>query len=431
MTFLGLLLKKSKMDFRNIFSRKKDKKASINERSIDLGGLYFSNGASIGENAAMRLSAVYCAVNQISNSVASLPIRTLDTKNGNKVEVKDYYLKDILNLRPEEKYSHFNFFKLMTECLLLKGNAYAYIERDDKLKVKALRFVHPDFVTPMPQANGDVKYVITGMSQAVDSINMIHLYQFLDTTTHKGMSVLKHAANTLAQATNAESTASNFFSSGGNLSGIIKSAAPLTNEQKKQIKESWGQAFNNQNKQVSVAVLPSGLDYQPIAVNPEDAQLLDSRKFSVIEIARFFNISPIKLFDLNEVSYSSMESTELYYLNDTIYPIVQLIEEEFNKKLFKPSEVGRYVIDFDFTEMLSTNKETEAKYYREMLVNGILSLNEVREKMGYGPIENGDEHFMQLSYSTIKNIASGALINGQSQGQSEQSQDNKIDNKVK
>lgn len=175
--------------------------------------------------------------------------------------------------------------------------------------------------------------------------------------------------------------------------------------------------------------MPAGLDYQAISISPEDSQLLESRKYNIIEIARFFNISPAKLFDYSNVSYSSLEQSQLSYLQDTIYPYVRMMEDEMNLKLFKPSEFARMQISFDFAILMSTDKSTEVSYYKELLTNGILSLNEVRNKLGFSSIEGGDKHYMQLSYTTTEMINDGSLSNNQEQIQ--KSQDEQIDNNVK
>lgn len=407
------------------FLRKKE--ASVRqeeERSLGLG-LGFNNISSYANTQSMRLSAVYAATNMISNSCALIPMKVLSTKGGRRKEVENHSLNMILNLSPNSKHNHFNFFKLLIESVILKGNGYAYIERDGNLNVKALHLINPDFVNPVITDDG-IKYLVNGMDKAIDAINMIHLYQHLD-DTFRGISTIKYADMALSGAYNAEKHSDNFFKSGAGLMGVLKSSAPMTNEQKKQVAESWSASIKN-TLGGGVAILPQGLDFQSISVSPEDSQLLDVRKYNVIEIARFFNISPVKLFDYSNVSYSTLEQTSMSYLQDTILPFTQLMEDEFNRKLFKPSEVGKYSIDFDYSVLVQTDKTSEAEYYNKLLTNGILSVNDVRAKLGYEPIpaeEGGDAHFIQISYGTVKNVVDGVYVK-----QTAQTQNQKLDNKV-
>ena len=393
------------------------------ERSLAVA-LGFNNISSFANTQAMRLSAVYAATNMISNSCALLPIKVV-VEDGGKLREVEHPLNRVLNLKPNARYNHFNFMKLLIESVILKGNGYAYIVRDENLNVVELQLIDSDFVTPVIQGDGSVKYIVNGMSTAIDSINMIHLYQHCDNLM-RGISTLKYADMALHGTYNAENHSSNFFKSGAGLMGVLKASAPLTNDQKRQVAESWKMSIAN-TAGGGVAILPQGLDFQSISISPEDSQLLESRKYNVVEIARFFNISPVKLFDLTNVSYSTLEQTSLSYLQDTILPFTQLMEDEFNLKLFKPSEVGRFMVDFDYSVMVQTDKKTEAEYYTKLLTNGVVSINDVRSKLGYEPsAEMGsDKHWMQISYATIENIASGAYIK-----QTEQTQGQKNDNKV-
>ena len=409
----------------DIFKRKPQQEVNMSkeERSLAIALGYNSLG-NFTTTQSMRLSAVYAATNMISNSCALLPMKIITEEGGRKKEIQ-HPLSKVLNLKPNSRYNHFNFMKLLIESVILKGNGYAYIVRDENLNVKSLELIDADFVTPIVQPDGSVKYIVNGMSQAVDAINMIHLYQHCDNQM-RGISTIKYADLTLNGANAAESHSSSFFQKGAGLMGILKASAPLTNDQKRQVAESWRMSITN-TQNGGVAILPQGLDFQSISVSPEDAQLLETRKYNVIEIARFFNISPIKLFDLSNVSYSSLEQTNLSYLQDTILPFTQLMEDEFNLKLFKPSEVGKIMVDFDYSVLVQTDKTTEAEYYTKLLTNGVLSINDVRSKLGYEPSDEtgSNNHWIQISYATIENVASGAYIK-----QTEQTQGQKNDNKV-
>lgn len=388
-----------------LFSRKKNEPVA-EERSVNIGGLLFNTTSSYSNNYAMKLAAFYAGVNQISNSVALLPIDIVNYDPDEKRPIDRSELWKMLNLSPDHKYNHYNVFKMAIESVIMTGNAYFFIERDSRLNAKALHYINSDFVTPALQTDGSVKYIVAGFNEAVDQVNMVHLWQHID-ETFRGISLLKYASNVLRGSKDAEDTANKFYKGGAGLNGVLKVSAPLTNDQKQEIRDSWRQAFSSEGN--GVAVLPKGIDYQPVSVSPEDAQLLESRQFTIQEIARFLNISPIKLFQLDEVSYSSMESTQLYYLQDTILPYCKMIEEEFNRKLFKPSEVGRIGVSFNFTRALQTNRKDQAEYYRTLLTNGILSLNEVRGELGFTKIDSieGDTHWIQLSYASAKDIANG------------------------
>ena len=404
----------------------KESKQPEEERGLFDGlGLTYSTVSSYSSTKAMRLSTAFACTNIISNAVALLPIKVKKYVDGKMVDI-EHPLKKVLNLTPNQKYNHFNLFKLLIESVILNGNGYLYIERDERLNVKALQLIDPAFVQPVPQGDGTVKYIVAGMDSAVDSINMIHIFQHCD-TMFNGISLLKYAIDTLNAAWDTEDQSNKFYKRGAGLLGVLKAAAPLTDAQKSQIAQSWEKSISRTSGG-GVAILPQGLDFQAISVNPEDAQLLEARQYSVIDICRFFNVSPIKVFDYSHLSYNSLEQIDLSFMQDTILPYAQLIEDEFNRKLFKPSEVGKYYIDFDFNSIIGTDKKTESEYYRTLVTNGLITISEARERLGFAPLE-GDEYnqtFLQLSYGTVKNIADGMYIK-----QNPQTSENeeKVDNK--
>lgn len=398
-----------------LFSKKRTEPEKQEERSINLGGLLFNQISSYSRESALRLSAVYSAADQISNAVACLPIDIVKYDSDEKRPAKDKEdVWRLLNLSPDGLYSHANVFKMATESLLLEGNAFFYIERDKQLNLKGLKYINAEFVTPVYTEGKGIKYIVSGANAAIPASDMIHLWMHID-QTYRGISVLKYARNVLEGAADADKTANKFYRGGAGLNGVLTMNQPLDNEQKKQIRQSWNEAFSSEGN--GVAVLPKGMEYKPVSVNPEDAQLLETRQFSIREIARFFNISPIKLYELDEVSYSSMESTELYFYQNTILPICKIFEEEFNRKIFKPSEVGTFGISFNFARALKTNRKDEAEYYRTMFLNGFMSLNEVRGELALPKLDNeiGDNHFIQLSYNTIENIVNGVVNVSKSQ----------------
>lgn len=417
--------------FDNIFRRKQTPTETVNEKEErsfwgDLG-LTYGTFTSYSSSKAMKLATAYACTNIISNAVALLPIKVKKYVDGKMIDI-DHPLKKVLNLIPNKKFNHFDLFKLLTESIILNGNGYLYIERDERLNVKALHLLDPNYVQPMPQEDGTVKYIVAGMDSAVDSVNMIHLFMHCD-EMFNGISLLKYASQTLNAAWDTEDQADKFFKRGAGLLGVLKASAPLTDAQKTQIALSWDKSINKTSGG-GVAILPQGLDFQSISVNPQDAQLLESRQYNVIDICRFFNVSPLKVFDYSNMSYSSLEQVSLSFMQDTILPYAQLFEDEFNRKLFKPSEVGKYYIGFDFNSIIGTDKKTEAEYYRTLVTNGLITITEARERLGFGPLD-GDEYnqtYMQLSYGSVKNISDGLYIK---QNPQTAEGEVKVDNKTK
>ena len=193
-----------------------------------------------------------------------------------------------------------------------------------------------------------------------------------------------------------------FFKGGANLAGILKINSTLNTKQKEELKRSWQSAFSpSVGTPNGVAVLEGNMDFQPITVNPSDAQLLETREFNVIDICRFFGVSPVKAFDLSKSSYSTVEATELAFLTDTLAPLLEKIELEFERKLYKPSERDSIDVRFDTSSLLRADKGALASYYNTLFNIGVISPNEIRRQLDLQAIENGDETFVQVNIQPL------------------------------
>lgn len=391
----------------NLFKRKK-KEETVEERSSTFDYLMYNSGAAYSTSKAMLLSTVYRCVEVISDSVAQLPLEPyrLDA-NGYKVKFTSHPTYRLLNSEPNSRMTRFTFIKTLVVSTLLKGNGFAYIERDNEGNAVALHYIPSELVTIIqPKTLGDnIAYSVTGISNVIESCNMIHILNFsYDGIT--GISTLSHAKNTLGLSADSEAHASGFFKGGANLAGILTVQSTLTSKQKQDLKSSWQTAFSPSTGQPNgVAVLEGNMEFKPITVNPSDAQLLETRQFNVIDICRFFGVSPVKAFDLTKSSYSTVEATNLSFLTDTLSPLLEKLELEFERKLYKPSEKDNIDVRFDTSRLLRADKQSLATYYSTLFNIGVVSCNEIRREIDLPYIEGGDSHFVQVNLMEVKKAA--------------------------
>lgn len=388
------------------FNRKK--KQETEERSSTFDYLMYNTGANYSTSKAMLLSTVYRCVEVISDSVAQLPLEPYKVDaQGYKIKFTSHPTYRLLNSEPNKKMSRFTFIKTLVVSTLLKGNGFAYIERDHNGNAIALHYIPSELVTIIPPKTlGDtVAYSVTGISNVIEACNMIHILNFsYDGIT--GISTLSHAKNTLGLATDSEAHASGFFKGGANLAGILTVQSTLTSKQKNDLKTSWQSAFSpSTGTPNGVAVLEGNMEFKPITVNPTDAQLLETRQFNVIDICRFFGVSPVKAFDLSKSSYNTVEATNLSFLTDTLSPFLEKIELEFERKLYKPSEKESIDVRFDTSRLLRADKASLASYYNTLFNIGVVSPNEIRKEIDLPYIEGGDQHFVQVNMTTVQNAA--------------------------
>ena len=395
------------------FGKKRTEQPKVEERSYFGDYLSYNCATSYTTEKSMLLSTVYRCVEVISDSVAQLPLEPyrIDS-NGYKLKFTSHPTYKLLNKEPNPRMTRFDFIKVMIVSTLLKGNGYAYIERDDKGNAQGLHFIPAELVTIIrPKSlNEAVSYSMAGLGK-VESCNMIHIKNF-SYDGIEGVSTLRHARNTLGLSTDAESHAAGFFKGGANLAGILKSQTNLNSQQKNELKRSWQMAFSPATGTPNgVAVLEGNLSFEPITVNPTDAQLLETRQFNVVDICRFFGVSPVKAFDLTKSSYSTVEATNLSFLPETLSPLLEKIELEFERKLYKPSEKDSIDVRFDTATLLRADKQSLANYYQTLFNIGVVSPNDIRKQLDMEAIEGGDNTFVQVNIQTLERAVSSTPDN--------------------
>lgn len=384
-------------------------KSKGNKSKIGGFGLAYGGGSSFTSEMSLKLSAVYCAVDQISNGVAMLPLAPyhVDSK-GFAVKASELPVCHIIECEPNCRMTRFTFIKLLVTSALLRGAGYAYIERGADGTPIGLHFIPFEYVTILPpqRLNEPPTYQIVGINGIVEHYDLISILNYsCDGVT--GQSTLSYARETLGLAHDENAYARGFFKNGASVGGVLTVDTPLNDEQRDSIKESWRQSHNGSDPN-GIAVLEGGMKFEKITVNPNDSELLASRQFSIPEIARFFCISPTKLFDYSHSSYNTLEATNLSFLTDTIAPWLAKFEMEFERKLFPREQHSGIAIKFDTSKLLRADKTAQANYWTKLYSVGAVSANDIRREIDLPAIENGSHYFIPCNVMEIgKAISNG------------------------
>lgn len=357
-------------------------------------------GSIINNCTAMNISAFFAATSLISNTIAMLPIKVLVSGVDGKNNYEEHPILTALDNMPN--ISKFSLLKLIVQSVILRGNAFVYVERKGN-KVTGLRYLESGDVTiNYDKIKNTLWYQCTNVSNKyIQPKDMLH-FVLNSYDGVNGVSLLSYAKRTLAITNASENSAKNFFDNGMNVNGILKVLTPISQKQKEEIRQSWNQAYSGQG---GLAVINGNMEYQQLTLSPEDAQLLSSRQFNIADIARFFNLNPLLLGGESGATYSSLEMLQNAFLIHTLQPYISMIECEMNRKLLGQDEQNLEVI-LETNDLLRIDKQAQANYYAAMLSNGILSINEIRKEIGYGEVENGDKHiipFTDISQNTLEN----------------------------
>lgn len=356
-------------------------------------------------NSAMNLSAVYRAVEIISNSIATLPVKILINDDSGKNEADKHPLNYVFSDRNTDNIiSKFTLFKLLVQSVLLRGNGFAHIERAGGM-VKTLRYLEPaDVNIVYDKIKNTLYYDVPILKKHVDPKDMIHLVMF-SYDGIKGLSVLQNAARSIGIAQASENAAKSFFDNGMMINGILKVQGPVNQKQREDLRAAWNETYTANGS--GIAILQGNMDYQTIQLSAKDSQMLESRQFSVTDIARFFGISPVLLGDLSaKTNLNTFEALQNDFLVHTLQPYITMIENEFNRKLLSPTEDNLSII-LETNEILRIDKAAQSSYYSTLINSGVLSINEVRKELGYNGIgDDGDKHiipFTDIDQNTINN----------------------------
>lgn len=358
------------------------------------------------------LSAFHRCVELISSSVANLPISVLFIdKQGNKKQRNNHRLNVVFQNMLLTRYQ---FVHNLVKDVITSGNGFAYIHRDNGGNVKQITYMQPTEVQVVyNKQKGELYYQIPSISkQKIEPYDMLHL-AMNSKDGIVGTSTLSLMNRTLKGAGYAEKTALNLFENNGQSPrGILTVESQLSPKQREDIKEKWVSNLSSNG----VCVLQGNMRYQSLSATANDQQLLESRKFHQEQICQFMGVPP-QLLGMGEPK--NIEELTNQFLTFTLQPIITLIEEEFTRKLFAPSEKN-FRIDLDENSMLRMSKSAQAAYYSTLLQNGCLSINEVRNELGYESIgEQGDKHiipFTDINMNTINNSDTQEEENGGTEG---------------
>ena len=361
-------------------------------------GTGFSLGYYVERIAvSTTLSAVYAAVELISNAIAQLPIHIKDKQSG---EIVSHPTEKIFYNGIQTK---FILMKSLVNDMLINGSGIAYINRDGKGNPTSLTYcAKGEWTRTYDPFNGKILYQIPKCStNTIEAKDVIDLYKN-STNGVEGKGLLFYALRSLSIYNSAEQAAKNYYDSGCKIDGILKSSRRLSQKQQAAIQSAWTTAHNGYSN-ASIPVLDIDLDYVPISGNANESQLLDTRKFSIQEVARYFNLNPMLLGDLSHTAYNSLEQAQLEFITHTLLPYIELIQDEFNRKLFGYD--SPFEIDLDEMHAMIADKSATANYLKTLTGSGILSINEARHTLGMQPIENGDDHiipFTDIAQNTIE-----------------------------
>lgn len=415
----------------NLFRREVISEKESTKKSSS-GGDYKQNVVYVtSAEAAMKIAAVYRAVNLISSSVASL---TLQYKR--KDRAKDYFklyndgdgrlINYVLSVRPNERMNSFVMVKNAVSMILLQGNAYIYPRKNRYGGVEKMYLCTPGSVAYDMYKNVYViNDVVNQIFETVEADDIIHLKNVSRDGGYTGVSTITYAATTLGIAATADNETLKRFATGGRFKAILQNNTSIIGVGAYQDKQMEGLSEDLQealNRGDDILNLKGDGTLTPISMSSADMQFLENKKFTLREIARFFNVPPSKLMDDSNANYKSVEVSNIAFYTEALQPIVTEIEKEFTAKLLSVDTYQDYKFKFDLSSLYALDLDSKAKWDKARLDNGQASVNDLRRESDKMPVNKGDDVYLSVNLAPL----GSAKLSGET---SENSNDKSIDNK--
>lgn len=378
---------------------------------------YPAAGAEAPETYARKLSAVDRCMSILAGSMAKLPNFVMDTNTRERLQ---HPILRLLNVRPNEAMVPSVRKEVLENSRNEGGNGYDWVVRDPRTgRVEELIPVPWYLVEPWRDTGGRIWYTVThpftGEPMVLPQEDVCH-YKGATRNGFKGISVLRRAADTLAEARAAQEYNRAFYESGGQPSGVLQTDSDLGGylmgldgkalkrsdgsliTKKEQLRADWEKVHAGPKNSHRVAILDLGLKYTPIAASNQEAQFIENKEVSIRDIARYFGVPLYKLGEGKE-SYSSNEQNAIEYVVGTLHPIVTQYEEEQTWKLLTDRELAAGLeIRINMMAELRGDTESRRKWYQTMLQEGPFSVNDVLALEDLPDIPGGNEHRASLNY---------------------------------
>ncbi|QYX58113.1 phage portal protein [Roseovarius sp. SCSIO 43702] len=358
-------------------------------------GALSASGASVTPDSAMRVAAVYACVRIISGAVATLPLhikRRVDART--REDASDAPIWQLLRRRPNRWQTPSQFRRMMQAHLLLRGNGYAMIVRS-RGEVRALIPLHPDRVAVTQGDDLALAYVYTradGRLVSLGQAEVLHLVGLTLDGVH-GVSAIAYARETIGLALAMEDHGATTFRNGARVSGVLKHPQKLGPEAVANLKAGL-EAFRAGGEQDGKnLILEEGMEYDRIAMTAEDAQWIESRKFSRTDIAMFFGVPPHMIGDTEKSTSwgTGIEQQSIGFVAYTLEDHLTMWEEAIDRDLIGADDT--LYARFNRAALVKGDIKARWEAYVKGLQWGVYSPNEIRALEDQNPRDGGDVYY--------------------------------------
>lgn len=358
------------------------------------GSTWTASGQTVTESKALHVIAVYACISIIADAISALPLDVYeDAEDGLCVEVvaPDWIEK------PSTDGTRFEFLQRVITSLLIAGDTFIFVVRDDRGSIIDLIPLSPDNVVVKQDSVGR-KFFMIGQ-QPFSTYQILHVPAFIRPGDLTGLSPIEVARQGLGLSIAAEEYGGRFFGQGATMSGVVETPDMLTDEQARIMAKSFQAQHSGTSKAHLPGVLTGGSKWVPITVPNEQAQFLETRKFQVAEIARLYRVPPYLIGDVERSTSwgTGIEEQNRRFIEYTLQSWLVRLEAAFTSLLPSPKQFVKFNLD----ALLRGSTKERYEAHGVALKNGFMSVNEVRALEDLPPVEGGDVPYRELNLGPV------------------------------
>lgn len=358
--------------------------------------------SAVNPNTALTFSTVFACVRVIAESIATLPLFVYKRDGNNKIKAINHPLYSLLHDAPNNECTSVSFIESLITQILLVGNGFVEIVRDNFNIVKELHLIDSNKIRIFRDTNNTIlfEYNSDGVLITLSKSQVMHIAG-LGWNGIIGLSPISMMRKQITTGLHQDNFALDFFSNGVKKVPIISHPSRLNQDAKKNLKESFREAWEK-----GIVVLEEGMKIDPITMNLSDAQFLESRRFSVEEICRIFRVPPHLIGDLSRSTNNNIEHQSIEFVTHTIRPWCVRIEKALNSYLLNHLEKKKYYIEFNLDGLLRGDTLTRQQANQIKLNNGVLTRNEWRRQENLNEVEDeyGNDYFCSQQIRPIRTV---------------------------
>lgn len=342
------------------------------------------SGQTVNVRTALEVTTVLGCARVIAEGIAQSPWKLFKRDNvSGRIEARGHSLFNLLHRKPNPWQTSFEFREQIAFHLVLTNNAYVFLNRSVRGEILEMFAYEPGQVTVTRNNDMSLSYAISvadGGRRPIPVSNMWHI-RGPSWNGYLGMDAVNLARNAIGLSLATEEFGSSLFANGARPGGLLSTDQPLGPEIIEQIRKQWQAANSGGGNAMKTAMLHSGLKWQALSYNADEAQFNETQKRVTQNICAAFRVNPIMVMQTEgTATYASVEQMFLAHLTHTLMPWYERIEQSAEVNLLTPKEQREgYYTKLEAKGLMRGTAKERAEFSQIMRQNGAITVNEWRE----------------------------------------------------